>query len=326
MKPKVLVTKRVYPAAIEYLRTQAVDLEYHDADEGYPPEKLVEKLQDKQGVVSQLTDQFTAAVLDRLPELRVISNVAVGYDNIDLPAATRRKILVTNTPDVLTDTTADFAWTLMLAAARRLTESEAFLRSGEWRQWRINLLCGYDVHHATLGIVGMGRIGQAVARRARGFEMRVLYHDAVRQRSEVERDLQLEYVSLDRLLAESDFVSLHVPLLPETRHLIGGPQLAKMKRTAVLINTARGPVVDEPALAQALASGQIAAAGLDVYEREPEIHPDLLRLNNVVLAPHIASASIATRTKMCLMAAENVAAALEGRRPPNLVNRELWTG
>jgi lactate dehydrogenase-like 2-hydroxyacid dehydrogenase len=321
----VLISKHVYPEAMEYLRAHA-ECEYNDADEGYPPDELLEHLRDKQGVVSQLTDKFTAAVMDQLPGLKVISNVAVGYDNIDIRAATARRILVTNTPDVLTDTTADFAWTLMLATARRLTEAEAFLRAGEWRQWRVNLLCGYDVHHATLGIVGMGRIGQAAARRARGFDMRVLYHDAIRQPAEVERGLGVEYVSLDQLLAESDFVTLHVPLLPETRHLIGGTELAKMKKTAILINTSRGPVVDEHALAEALAAGTIAAAGLDVYEGEPEIHPGLLRVKNVVLAPHIASASIATRTKMCLMAAENVVAALQGRRPPNLVNRELWTG
>ncbi len=325
MKPKVLVTKRVYHEAIESLRPQ-VELDYNDADQGYPPNLLIERLRDKQGVVSQLTDKFTAAVMDQLPNLKVISNVAVGYDNIDLPAATARRIMVTNTPDVLTDTTADFAWTLLLATARRLTEGEAFLRAGQWRQWRINLLCGYDVHHATLGICGMGRIGQAVARRARGFDMRVLYHDAFRPPPEVERSLGLEYADFDRLLAESDFVTMHVPLLPETRHLIGAAQLARMKKTAILINTSRGPVVDEAALAQALAAGTIAAAGLDVYEREPEIHPGLLQVQNVVLAPHIASASIATRTKMCLMAVENVVAALQGRRPPNLVNRELWTG
>jgi glyoxylate reductase len=325
MKPKVLVSKRVYPEAIEYLRPR-VELEYNDADDGYPPGELLERLRDKQGVVSQLTDKFTAVVMDQLPGLKVISNVAVGYDNIDIPAATTRRILVTNTPDVLTDTTADFAWTLILATARRLTEAEAFLRAGEWQQWRINLLCGYDVHGATLGIVGMGRIGQAVARRARGFDMRVLYHDAFRQPAETERQLGVEYVSLDQLLAQSDFVTLHVPLLPETRHLIGAAQLARMKKTAILINTARGPVVDEAALAVALAAGTIAGAGLDVYEHEPEIHPGLLQVKNVVLAPHIASASIATRTKMCLLAAQNVVAALEGRRPPNLVNRELWTG
>jgi glyoxylate reductase len=322
MKPRVLVSKRVYPQAIDYLR-QYVDFEYNDSDDGYPPEQLLEKLRDKQGVVSQLTDKFSAAVLDRLPNLKVISNVAVGFDNIDIPAATARKILVTNTPEVLTDTTADFAFTLMLAAARRVVEGEALVRSGQWRQWRIDLLCGYDVHHRTIGIVGMGRIGQAVAQRARGFSMRILYHDAVRAPAAVERELELQFVPLDELLAESDFISLHVPLLPETRHFIGAAQLARMKKTAILVNTSRGPVVDEAALARALATGQIAGAGLDVYEREPEVAPDLLALKNVVLAPHIASASIETRTRMCLMAAENVVAALAGRRPPNLVNPEI---
>ncbi len=322
MKPKVLVTKRVYPQAVDYLRKH-VEVEYNNAEEGFAPQQLLDKLQDKQGVVSQLTDKFSAAVMDQLPGLRVISNVAVGYDNINIPAATARKILVTNTPDVLTDTTADFAFALLMAAARRVVEGDAFLRSGQWRQWRIDLLCGYDIHHATLGIVGMGRIGQAVARRGRGFDMRILYHDAFRPPADVERELRAEFVSLEQLLAESDFISLHVPLLPETHHLIGAEQLARMKKTAILVNTSRGPVLDEAALTEALAAGTIAGAGLDVYEREPQVHPGLAGLRNVVLAPHIASASIDTRTRMCVMAAENVVAALQGRRPPNLVNREL---
>jgi len=325
MKTKVLVTKRVYLQAIEYLRRH-VDVEYNDAEEGYLPEQLLEKLRGKQGVVSQLTDKFSAGVVAQLPDLKVIANVAVGYDNIDVPAATTRKILVTNTPDVLTETTADFAFALILATARRVVEGDRFLRSGEWRQWRIDLLCGYDVHGRVLGIVGMGRIGQAVARRGRGFQMRLLYHDAIRQPAEVERELGLEFVPLDTLLEQSDFVSLHVPLLPETRHLIGAPELSRMKKTAILVNTSRGPVVDEAALARALTSGDIAGAGLDVYEREPQVDAGLLGLTNAVLAPHIASASIETRTRMCLMAAENLVAALQGRRPPNLVNRELWTG
>jgi len=323
MKPKVLVTKRVYAQAVDYLR-QHVEVEYNDGEEGYPAERLVEKLRDKQGVVSQLTDKFTAPVMGQLPQLKVIANVAVGYDNIDIPAATGRKILVTNTPDVLTDTTADFAFALMLAIGRRVVEGDGYLRSGQWRQWSIDLLCGYDIHHRTLGIVGMGRIGQAVARRGRGFEMRILYHDAVRAKPELERELGLEFVGLDALLTESDFVTLHVPLLEQTRHLVGAPELAKMKKTALLVNTSRGPVVDEAALVEALGSGQIAGAGLDVYEREPQVHPGLLGLRNAVLAPHIASASISTRLRMCLMAAENLVAALDGRRPPNLVNREAW--
>ncbi len=322
MKPKVLVTKHLYPEAIDYLRGN-VEVEYHDSDDGYPPAELLARLQDKDGAVTQLTDKFPAPVLEQLPNLKVIANVAVGFDNIDIPAATARRIVVTNTPDVLTDTTADFAFTLLMAAARRLVEAEGFLRSGQWREWRIDLFTGHDIHHRTLGLVGMGRIGQAMARRGRGFEMRLLYHDAVRAAAQIERELGVEYVELDTLLAESDFISLHVPLLPQTRHLIGAPQLARMKKTAILVNTSRGPVVDEAALAAALAAGQIAGAGLDVFEREPQVEPGLLGLSNAVLAPHIASASIATRTRMCLMAAENVVAALSGRRPPNLVNREL---
>ena len=322
MRPKILITKHIYPEAVEYLR-QRLEVEYHDSGEGYPPEQLLERLADKQGVVSQLTDRFPAALLDQLPGLRVISNVAVGYDNIDVPAATARGILVTNTPEVLTETTADFAFTLLLATARRVVEGDAFLRSGQWNQWAIDLLCGQDAHGRTLGIVGIGRIGQAVARRAKGFDMRVLYHDAARLGAEAERRLGVEFVELAVLLAQSDFVSLHVPLLPQTRHLIGAAELAAMKRTAILVNTSRGPVVDEAALAEALAAGRIAGAGLDVYEREPEVEAGLLGLRNVILAPHIASASIQTRTRMCMMAAENVVAGLEGRRPPNLVNREV---
>lgn len=322
MKPKVLVSRYVYSSAVEYLRQHA-EVEYNDSNQGYSPEQLIARLKDKTGVVSQVVDKFTAAVMDQLPQLRVISNIAVGFDNIDVPAATARKIAVTNTPDVLTDTTADFAFTLLLAAARRVVEADEYARSGQFRQWLMDLLVGQDVHHRTLGLVGMGRIGQAVARRARGFSMRILYHDALRAPAELERELGLEFVPFDRLLAESDFVSLHVPLLPETRCLMGAAQFAKMKKTGILINTSRGPVVDEAALVEALASGQIGGAGLDVYEKEPEIHSGLFSLRNVVLAPHIASGSIDTRSRMCMLAAENVVAGVNGQRPPNLVNREL---
>jgi glyoxylate reductase len=212
----------------------------------------------------------------------------------------------------------------MMSAARRITEAEMFLRGGKWNRWAIDLLVGQDLHHATLGILGMGRIGQAMARRGRGFDMRVLYHDDYRIARDLERDVNAEYVSMDRVLRESDFVSLHVPLVQSTRHLIGEEQLRKMKPTAVLVNTARGPVVDEAALARALSEKWIFAAGLDVFEHEPEVHPALLACTNVVLAPHIASASVATRRRMSTMAAENAVAALEGRRPPNLVNPDVW--
>jgi len=323
MKPAILVTKRIYPEAIEYLKQRA-EVDYADTDDGLSAEELAERVRGKRAVVSQLTDRFSAEVLARLDGVRIIANVAVGYDNIDIAGATRAGILVTHTPDVLTDTTADFAFTLLLAAARRVVEGHHYVHSGLWTKWRIDLLVGQDIHHRTLGIFGMGRIGQAVARRAGGFSMRILYHDAVRAPEPVERDLGLEYTTAERLLGESDFVSLHVPLLPETRHMIGAEQLRTMKPTAILVNTSRGPVVDEAALAEALERRTIAGAGLDVFEREPHVHPALLTLENVVLAPHIASASVDTRRQMSMMAAENAIAALEGRRPPNLLNRELW--
>jgi lactate dehydrogenase-like 2-hydroxyacid dehydrogenase len=322
MKPAILVTKRIYPEAIELLRAHA-EVEYVDSDDGLPASELAARIRGKQGVVSQLTDKFDAAFIATLDGLRVIANVAVGYDNIDVPAATRKRILVTNTPDVLTDTTADLTFALLLAAARRIVEGHHFVHSGQWRKWRIDLLVGHDVHHATLGIFGMGRIGQAVARRGAGFSMRLLYHDVERAPAETENALGLEYVSAERLLRESDFVTLHVPLTPATRHLIGREQLRMMKPAAILVNTSRGPVVDEAALAEALESGVIAGAGLDVFEHEPEVHPTLLKLDNVVLAPHIGSASIDTRRNMCLLAARNAVEALAGRRPPTPLNPEV---
>ncbi len=318
-RPAVLITKRIFPEGVELLRRVA-DVDYVDSDDGLTAEELTARAQGKQGLVTQLTDRFDAGQIARLDGVRVISNVAVGYDNVDLAAATARGILVTNTPDVLTDTTADLAFALLLAAARRVVEGHKFVHSGTWRRWTIDLLAGWDVHHKTLGIFGMGRIGQAVARRGSGFEMRVLYHDMRRAPEAIERELGLEFVERDRLLAEADFISLNVPLTAETRHLIGAAELRQMKPTAVVVNTSRGPVVDEAALAEALAKGVIAAAGLDVYEREPAVEPRLLELDNVVLLPHIGSASIETRRRMSELAAENCAAALEGRRPPNLLN------
>jgi lactate dehydrogenase-like 2-hydroxyacid dehydrogenase len=300
------------------------EVDYTDSDDGMPAEELVRRIRGKQAVVSQLTDRFSAEVLSGLDGIRVIANVAVGYDNIDVPAATRQGILVTHTPDVLTDTTADFAFTLLLAAARRVVEGHHYVHSGLWAKWRVDLLVGQDIHHHTLGIFGMGRIGQAVARRARGFSMRVIYYDVRRAPDAVEKELGLEMVSKEQLLREADFVSLHVPLLPETRHWISAAELGQMKPTAILVNSSRGPVVDEPALVEALERRTIAGAGLDVFENEPKVHPGLLKLENVVLAPHIASASVDTRRKMSMMAAENAIAGLEGRRPPNLLNPEAW--
>ena len=323
MKPAVLVTKRIYPEAVQYLKEHCT-VDDVGNDDGLTAEELKARVRGKQGVVAQLTDRFSAEVIDSLEGVKIIANVAVGFDNLDVPAATRKGILVTNTPDVLTETTADFAFALLLAAARRVVEAHAYVHAGQWRKWAIDLLVGRDVHHRTLGLFGMGRIGQAVARRGRGFSMRILYHDAVRAPEALERELQLEFVPAEQLLREADFVSLHVPLLPSTRKLIGEPQLRLMKKTAILVNTARGPVVDEAAVAKALSEGWIAGAGLDVFEREPQVNPELLKLTNVVLAPHIASASVDTRREMSMLAARNVVGALEGQRPFTLLNPELW--
>jgi glyoxylate reductase len=322
MSSAVLVTKRVYPEAVNYLRTQFEQVDYVNSDDGLPATELVARCRGKQAIVSQLTDKFPAQVIEQLDGVRVIANVAVGFDNVDVPAATRKGILVTNTPDVLTETTADFAWALLMAAARRVVEGHAFVHSGAWRQWTIDLMVGEDIHHRTLGIFGMGRIGQAVARRARGFAMTVLYNDERQALPETERELGLEFADKERLLRESDYISLHVPLVESTRHLIGDTELAMMKPSAILVNTSRGPVVDEAALARALKAGRIRSAGLDVFEREPQVHPELLTLSNVVLAPHVASASHETRRRMSMMAAENAVAAMAGKRPPNLLNPE----
>ncbi len=323
MKPSVLVTKRIYPEAIEYLKKHC-EVDYVNNDEGITAEQLKERIRGKQAVVAQLMNRFSADVIDSLDGVKIIANVAVGFDNIDVPAATRKGILVTNTPDVLTETTADFAFALLLAAARRVVEGHQFVHAGEWRKWSIDLLVGHDVHHRTLGIFGMGRIGQAVARRGRGFSMRILYNDAVRAPESIEQELRLEFVSKEQLLRESDFVSLHVPLLDSTRKLIGESELKLMKKTAILVNTSRGPVADEAAVARALQEGWIAGAGLDVFEREPEVNPVLLQLQNVVVAPHIASASVDTRREMSVLAARNAVEALEGRRPITLLNPEVW--
>ncbi|HIE69827.1 MAG TPA: D-glycerate dehydrogenase, partial [Planctomycetes bacterium] len=263
--------------------------------------------------VCQLTDPMTRAVIESAPNLRVISQIAVGHDNIDIAAATARNIVVTNTPDVLTEATADLTFALLLATARKLPTAERFLRDGKWQRWDVDLLCGGDVHGSTLGLVGLGRIGQAVARRAKGFSMRVLY----------EQELGVMRVPLDALLRESDFVSLHVPLNDDTRHLISIAQLCQMKRTAVLINTARGPIVDERALIAALEEGLLAGAGLDVFEDEPNVPGDLLALPNVVLLPHIGSAVTSVRSLMCAIAARDCAAFLSGEQPEHAVNPEV---
>jgi glyoxylate reductase len=321
-KPKVYVTRIIPEAGLAEVR-DFCEVEIWEEDVPVPREVLLEKVRDKVGLLPLLTEKVDAELMDAAPGLRIISNYAVGYDNIDVTEATARGILVGNTPGVLTETTADMAFALLLAAARRLVEGARYVRQGRWKTWGPELLLGYDVHGATLGIVGLGRIGTAVARRALGFGMRMLYHDRERRQS-LECELGLEYVDLPTLLREADFVSLHVPLTSETRYLIASEELRQMKRSAVLINTARGAVVDAEALYHALRQGEIAYAALDVTDPEP-IRPDdpLLTLDSVIIVPHLGSASVATRRRMAEMAAENLIAGLRGERPPHLVNPEV---
>ncbi len=321
-RPKLFATHRLFDPARTLLAAK-FDVDYWEQSERPPRAEVLQRVVGAQALICLLTEKINDELLDAAPGLRIVSNVAVGFDNIDLTACTKRKIVATNTPGVLDETTADFAWTLLMAVARRVHEGEKLARSGQWRGWNLDQLCGSDVWGKTLGLVGFGRIGRAVARRAAGFSMRIIYNDAVRAPAEAEKELRAEFVPRDRLFAEADYVSLHVPLMPETRHLINAATLASMKPTAYLINTSRGPVVDEAALVAALAAQKIAGAALDVYEREPEIHPGLLHRDDVVLAPHIASASLETRTKMAVMAARNVVALFDGQRPPNALNPEV---
>jgi glyoxylate reductase len=322
MKPRVLVTRHVYPQAIHILQEHCI-VDYVDRRDVLDEAALAKRLRLADGVVCQLTDPLTKTVIDAAPKLRVISQIAVGTDNIDVAAATARRIVVTHTPGVLTEATADLTFALLLAVARRLREAEAFARSGSWRRWDVDLLCGADVHGRTIGIVGFGRIGQAVARRARGFSMRVLYASRRPAPEDVAKELAAHHVPLDALLRESDFVSLHVPLTAETRHLISVDELCAMKRTAFLINTARGSVVDEAALVAALEEGLLGGAALDVFEDEPVIHPGLLALPNVVVLPHVGSAVTSVRSLMCALAARDCAAVLTGERPQHARNPEV---
>ncbi|MGH9712067.1 MAG: 2-hydroxyacid dehydrogenase [Candidatus Acidiferrales bacterium] len=319
-KPKVLSTRPLFPEARKILDAN-VDIEYWNPPER-PRSELLRGVAGKDGLICLLTEKVNQELLDAAPKLRVAATVSVGFDNIDVDACTRRKVVATNTPGVLDDTTADFAWTLIMAIGRRLVEGDAWLRSGTWPGWDLDQLIGGDIWGKTLGIVGFGRIGRGVARRAQGFNMRILYTDTVRAPAEAEKELHAEFVDRDTLFRQADFVTVHVPLMPETRHLISKDNLGKMKRTAYLVNTSRGPVVDEAALAEALEKKQIAGAALDVFENEPKAHPALITRKDVILTPHIASASIDTRTKMAVMAANNVVAFFEGRRPPNALNAD----
>jgi glyoxylate reductase len=320
IKPAIFSTRQLFQAARTIL-DEHFQVDYWKGDK-LSRADLLKHVADKDGLVCLLTEKVDEELLSAAPKLRIAATVSVGYDNIDVPACTKHKVVATNTPGVLDDTTADFAWTLLMAVARRLLEGDSWMRSGIWNGWDLDQLVGGDVWGKTLGILGFGRIGRGVARRALGFQMRVLYNDAVRAPADVEKELNAEFVDRDRLFRESDFISLHVPLLPDTRHLISKDNLEKMKRTAFLVNTSRGPVVDEAALAEALENGKIAGAALDVFEHEPKVHPALLTRKDVILTPHMASASLDTRTKMAVMAANNVVALFEGRRPPNALNAD----
>jgi glyoxylate reductase len=321
-KPSILISRLLPEEALAQARRRAA-VDVHEADKPLERSELIARLRGRQGLVCLITDTIDVPLLDACPGLKVVANVAVGFNNIDVAAATQRGVVVTNTPDVLTETTADFAWTLLMATARRVVEADRYVREGKFTQWEFMLLLGGDIHGKTLGIVGFGRIGRAMARRALGFNMRVLYQDAVAADAATEKELRATRVDTATLLRESDFVTLHTPLLPETQHLINAQSLRTMKKTAYLVNASRGPVVDEAALAQALKEGRIAGAGIDVFEREPEVHPALIGLPNVVLAPHIASASSDTRVKMAMLAVDNCLAVLEGRTPPTPVNPEV---
>ena len=319
MKPRILVTREVFDEALDLLRGH-FDVTANQSDKPFSAEELAQALADKQGALTVLTDKIDEALLSRCPQLKAVCNIAVGYNNFDLKAMTARGVLGTNTPGVLDAATADFTWALILATARRLTEAEAWLRAGAWHGWKLKQFLGMDVQGATLGVIGMGRIGQAVAKRARGFDMPVLYYNRTRLAPELERACNARHVSLDELLAQSDIVTLHTPYSAESHHLLSAAQFAKMKKTAILIHAARGGVVDDAALIAALNNGTIAAAGLDVFEGEPKLNPEFLKLRNVVLAPHIASATTNTRRNMAMLAARNLVAALTGARPPNLLN------
>ena len=317
---KVLVTRAVFPEIVEAL-SRNFETDYNAEDRPWAPDELARRLAGRQGVMATVMDRFDEALLAQCADLKVIANIAVGYNNIDVPACTKRGIRVTNTPGVLDDTTADLTWALLMAAARRTAEGDAYVRAGEWKTaFGVQFFLGLDVHHATLGIIGVGRIGQAIARRARGFDMRILYNNRSRLPQADEVKLGATWVERDRLLAESDFVLAMAPYSPATHHLIGAAEIAKMKPTAILVNAARGGIVDDSALVEALKSGRIAGAGLDVFEGEPKLHPGFLELRNVAMTPHIGSASRATRLNMCRTAAANLTAVLEGREPPNPVN------
>ena len=323
MKPRVLVTRKISDRPINLLREKA-ELSINRKDRAMTPEEITGELPGKVAMLSMPDDRLSTQIFAAGKDLKIVANYGVGFNNIDLAAATRQKIAVTNTPDVLTDTTADLTFALILGVARRIAECDRFVRAGKWVCWKPELMLGSDVHGKNLGIVGLGRIGQAVAQRAKGFNMQILYTDVRRADPAVEKRNQARFLSLPELLEESDFVSLHVPLMKETTHFMGREELQKMKRSAFLINASRGAVVDEKALVEALRQGRIAGAGLDVFEEEPRVSPELLTMENVLLAPHIGSATSETREKMTQVAVDNILAVLRGEIPPNILNPEVY--
>lgn len=323
-KPKVYVTRELPERGMKIIK-ERFEAEVWPEYGPPPKETIIEKARDVDALVTLLSDKIDAEVFDAAPKLKIVAQMAVGFDNIDVAEATKRGIYVTNTPGVLTETTADFAWALLMAVARRVVEADRYVRTGQWKVgWHPSMLLGRDVYGATLGIVGAGRIGTAVAKRAKGFNMKILYYKVTPMPPEIEKALEAKRVDLDTLFKESDFVSIHVPLTKETYHLVNEEKLRLMKKTAYLINNSRGPVVDEKALYKALKEGWIAGAALDVFEEEPTpMDNPLLKLDNVVVAPHISSASHETRSRMAEMTAENLVAFFEGTQPPNLVNPDV---
>jgi gluconate 2-dehydrogenase len=314
-KPKILVARAIFPETIERL-SQHFEVESNQADESWSKEQLIAKLQGKQGAFTTGSERIDAAVLDACPDLKICANMAVGYNNFDVDAMAAHGVLGTNAPDVLTETTADFGFALLMATARRITESEHFLRAGKWQKWSFDMFAGSDIHGSTLGIIGMGRIGQGIAKRgAHGFGMKVVYHNRSRLDASLEAECKASYVSKEELLKTADHVVLVVPYSPASHHTIGAAEIALMKPTATLVNIARGGIVDDAALAVALREKRIAAAGLDVFEGEPKVHPDLLTVPNVVLTPHIASATVPTRRAMAELAADNLIAWFGGKGP-----------
>jgi gluconate 2-dehydrogenase len=323
MKPKILVAREVFPEVLDYLRPH-FEVDDNQADVILGVEGLKQRLADKVGVMTAVSDPVTAEVLAAAPQLKAVCNFAVGYNNIDLAACTRAGIIATNTPGVLDETTADLAWALLMATARHIQTSEHWLRAGHWQGFKMTDWLGSDVHHATLGILGMGRIGQAVARRALGFDMKVIYHNRSRLPADKEAACRATWVDKAALLREADFLVLLLPYSAESHHIIGAAELALMKPTAHLINVARGGIVDDAALISALRQRRLSGAALDVFEGEPKLNPGFLELDNVTLTPHIGSSSRATRMAMAMTAANNLIAALSGQRPPNLINPEVW--